>query len=87
MEVVEFCKARALDAELVGRWIWVTFESKPPAEIRQELKDFGFRWSPRRGRWAHNCGYPSRRGVGDPRLKYGAVPISSLTTDDVREGV
>ncbi len=60
IEVLEFCKAQNLPARVVGRWVWIKFESKPSAEIRQALKDFGFRWSRRRSQWAHNCGHSSR---------------------------
>jgi ribosome biogenesis GTPase A len=60
IEVLEFCKVQALPARVVGKWVWVKFESKPNADIRQALKDFGFRWSKRRGQWAHNCGHHSR---------------------------
>ena len=59
-EVLEYCKVQELPARVVGRWVWIKFDSKPPAEIRQSLKDFGFRWSKRRGQWAHNCGHISR---------------------------
>ncbi len=60
IEVLEFCKAQNLPARVVGKWVWVKFDSKPNAEIRQALKDFGFRWSRRRGQWTHSCGYSSR---------------------------
>ena len=60
IEVLEYCKVQALPARVVGKWVWIKFESKPSAEIRQGLKDFGFRWSRRRGQWAHNCGHNSR---------------------------
>jgi len=60
IEVLEFCKSRNLPARVVGSWVWIEFDSKPSAEIRQALKDFGFRWSRRRGQWAHNCGHSSR---------------------------
>jgi hypothetical protein len=60
IEVLEYCKAQNLPARVVGKWVWVEFESKPSAEIRQGLKDMGFRWSRRRGQWAHNCGNSSR---------------------------
>ena len=60
IEVLEFCKAQNLPARVVGRWVWIEFESKPCAEIRQALKDFGFRWSRRRGQWSHSCGHSSR---------------------------
>ena len=60
IEVLEFCKMQNLPARVVGKWVWVKFESKPKAEIRQAMKDFGFRWSRRREQWAHNCGHNSR---------------------------
>ncbi len=60
LEVLEFCKAQNLPARVVGKWVWIKFESKPSAEIRQALKDFGFCWSRRRGQWCHNCGHSSR---------------------------
>lgn len=60
IEVLEFCKAQSLPARVVGRWVWIKFESKPSEEIRQSLKDFGFHWSRRRGQWSHSCGYSSR---------------------------
>jgi len=60
IEVLEYCKSQDLPARVVGRWVWIEFASKPSAEIRQGLKDFGFRWSRRRGQWAHNCGHSSR---------------------------
>ena len=76
IEVVEFCRShRFHQAEIVGRWVWISFDGKPNAEVRQSLKDFGFVWIAKRGRWAHNCGHPSRHGQGDPRNKYGVVPI------------
>jgi len=60
IEVLEFCKVQNLPARVVGRWVWIEFDSKPSAEIRQALKDFGFRWSRRRGQWSHNCGRPTK---------------------------
>ncbi len=60
IEVLEFCKAQNLPARVVGKWVWIKFKSKPSAEIRQSLKDMGFRWSKRRGQWCHNCGLPTR---------------------------
>jgi len=60
LEVLEFCKARVLPARVVGKWVWIKFETKPAADIRQALKAFGFRWSHRRQQWAHNCGHYAR---------------------------
>lgn len=60
IEVLEFCQVRGLPARVVGRWVWIKFDNKPTADVRQALKDYGFRWSRRRGQWAHNCGLASR---------------------------
>jgi hypothetical protein len=60
IEVLEFCRSQDLPARVVGRWVWVKFESKPDAETRQSLKDMGFRWSKRRSQWSHNCGRPTK---------------------------
>jgi len=83
IEVCQFCKERQLNAELVGRWVWVLFDSKPDAETRKRMKDFGFRWVPSRGMWAHDCGYPSKRGKGHPFHKYGHVPVCQLDTESL----
>ena len=70
-EVVAFCQRLNLTAEQVGRWVWVTFAEKPDEAMRKALKDFGFRWSGRRGKWAHNCGHFSRSAhKSNPWQKY-----------------
>ena len=56
--------------------VWIEFKSKPSAEIRQALKDFGFRWSKRRGQWSHNCGRPTKPGRGyKPWDKYPTISM------------
>ena len=60
IDVLDYCQKQELPARVVGKWVWIEFESKPSAEVRQGLKDMGFRWSKRRGQWAHNCGHSSR---------------------------
>lgn len=80
-EVVEFCKELGLDAEVVGRWIWVTFAQKPDRDMIKALKDFGFHWSPRREKWAHNCGHPSQPGSGNPWDKYEHYPVDQIDTE------
>jgi hypothetical protein len=32
-------------AEVVGKWVWVTFKEQPAAEIRQQLAQLGFHWN------------------------------------------
>lgn len=85
VETIEFVRANHLSpfAEVVGRWVWLTFTEKPGPAIRERIKSFGFRWVQRRGRWAHSCGHPSRQGVHDPRRTYGAVPVDMVRTDDL----
>ena len=75
LEIVQWCAAEHIPAELVGRWVWVEFASKPAPEIIQKMKARGFRWVKSRGRWAHDCGHKSRRGKGDPRDKYGSESV------------
>lgn len=83
IEVIEFCREHGFDnAEVVGRWVWLSFPDKPSKEIRKELKAFGFRWINKRQRWAHNCGHYCRAGQGDPRYKYGAVPVGEINLDE-----
>jgi hypothetical protein len=75
-EVLEFCKMQNFPARLVGKWVWIEFESKPSAEIRQALKDFGFRWSKRRMQWCHNCGLPTKPALNyKPWEKYQTLSI------------
>jgi hypothetical protein len=76
VEVLEFCKTQNIPARVVGKWVWVAFESKPCAEVRQALKDFGFRWSKRRMQWCHNCGLPTRPALNyKPWDKYQTLTI------------
>ena len=76
IEVLEFCKAQNLPARVVGRWVWIKFESKPNAAIRQSLKDMGFRWSRRREQWAHNCGRPTKPARSyKPWDKYQTISV------------
>ena len=77
LQVVDFCRSLDLDAELVGEWVWVTFEEKPSEIMIKGLKDFGFKWSKRRGKWAHNCGKPTKSArVSNPWDKYNHRTVS-----------
>ena len=69
-EVAAFCRRMNLPAEVVGKWIWVSFTQKPSKEIIQALRDFGFHWSQRRQSWAHDCGHKSYPSQGNPWDKY-----------------
>ena len=69
-ELIEFCKQHKFIAELVGCWVWVSFDEKPEPETRSILKSAGFRWVKKRGKWAHNCGRPCRSSNSNPWEKY-----------------
>ncbi len=59
-------------AEVVGRWVWVTFKEQPAAEIRQQLAQLGFHWNRERQAWQHPCGKFSLRSPHDPHEKYSS---------------
>jgi hypothetical protein len=60
-------------AEVVGKWIWVTFPEPPAEQVRGQLSQFGFHWNNARKCWQHPCGqFASEGSRQDPRQKYGA---------------
>ena len=59
-------------AEVVGKWVWVTFKEQPTAEVRQQLAQFGFHWNRERQAWQHPCGKFSLGSQADPREKYSS---------------
>lgn len=62
-------------AEVVGRWVWITFPVKQPREVTGALAELGFHWNRRRQTWQHPCGiYCDRATRHDPRQKYGRRP-------------
>lgn len=65
-------------ASIVGRWVWVTFPSKPSADTRDYLKAQGFVWNRKREAWQHCGGVPSHHSPGDPRFRYGEVPVEEV---------
>ena len=78
-EVVAFCRHHNFHAEIVGAWVWVSFGEKPDVPTRQILREFGFRWSHRRKKWAHNCGTPSRASKkGNPWEKYNVQVVGAV---------
>ena len=72
-------------AEVVGAWVWVSFDAKPSAHVRDTLKALGFRWNRRRECWQHPCGRFSTSSPGNPRFKYGTVPASAFADDETVE--
>ena len=43
-------------AQVVGKWIWIKFESKQPSAITAALSELGFHWNKKRQLWQHPCG-------------------------------
>ncbi len=60
-------------AEVVGKWVWITFPEAPAEQVRGQLSQFGFHWNNARKCWQHPCGQFATEGSGaDPRQKYGS---------------
>ena len=60
-------------AEVVGKWVWVTFPDQPAENVRAGLSQIGFHWNNARKCWQHPCGQFATEGSGaDPREKYGS---------------
>jgi hypothetical protein len=57
-------------AEVVGKWVWVTFRETPAPELRQILAQLGFHWNRERQAWQHPCGAFRLHGFQDPHEKY-----------------
>jgi len=59
-------------AEVVGKWVWVTFKETPAAEVRGQLAQLGFHWNRERQAWQHPCGKFSLGSQNNPREKYSS---------------
>jgi hypothetical protein len=57
-------------AEVVGKWVWITFAEQPAERVRAELSQLGFHWNNTRKCWQHPCGETLPRGTEEPRSKY-----------------
>ena len=57
-------------AEVVGKWVWVSFRETPAPELRQILAQLGFHWNRERQAWQHPCGAFRLRSFQDPHEKY-----------------
>ena len=60
-------------AEVVGKWVWITFTEKQPSSITSVLAELGFHWNNTRQSWQHPCGTrKGERAAYDPRKRYGS---------------
>jgi hypothetical protein len=69
-------------AEVVGHWVWLEFNTPPLREIRVKLKGLGFHWNHERRCWQHPCGIASERSRHDPKDKY---PVVSAPAMEIKE--
>jgi hypothetical protein len=70
----QFMPAQYDLAEVVGKWIWITFPEPPSEQVRGQLSQFGFHWNNTRKCWQHPCGQATTQGsLTDPREKYGST--------------
>jgi hypothetical protein len=65
-------------AEVVGKWVWITFTDKQPREVTMALSELGFHWNNIRQCWQHPCGTLAVRTPRDPRIKYGSYFAADL---------
>ena len=68
-------------AEVVGKWIWVSFTEQPAPTVRQTLAQLGFHWNRSRQSWQHPCGQFRLSSAGDPHEKYQAYHPAAVTTN------
>ena len=65
-------------AEVVGKWVWIQFESKQPVLVTRALSELGFHWNNTRQAWQHPCGtLADDRATYDPRKRYGSYFAAS----------
>jgi hypothetical protein len=57
-------------AEVVGKWVWISFPEPPIERVRADLSQLGFHWNNTRKCWQHPCGETLPRGQQEPRDKY-----------------
>ena len=77
------CQAPQLlqSAEVVGKWVWIHLDAKPPREVTRDLSQFGFHWNQNRQTWQHPCGAFSGRANYDPHDRYGSRPAIGADDD------
>ena len=67
-------------AEVVGKWVWVSFSEQPAPTVRQTLAQLGFHWNRTRQAWQHPCGQFRLSSAGDPRERYASTRPADLAT-------
>ena len=69
-------------AEVVGKWVWIQFAGRQPAQVTRILAELGFHWNNARQTWQHPCGlYRHDRATYDPRQRYGSYYPSAKSSN------
>ena len=72
LTIVRALKGTSLRCELVGKWLWISGDTKPQ---REKLKSLKCRWSSNREMWYFHTGkyhsYHSKESFETIRTKYG----------------
>jgi hypothetical protein len=61
-------------ATVVGTWVWLSFDTSPAPETRQQISQLGFHWNNTRRVWQHPCGKFTFGSKTDPRDNYASKP-------------
>jgi hypothetical protein len=61
-------------ATVVGTWVWLSFDTTPAPETRQQISQLGFHWNNTRRVWQHPCGHFTFGSKADPRDTYTSKP-------------
>ena len=69
-------------AEVVGRWVWIEFNTPPLRDVRAKLKGLGFHWNAERRVWQHPCGLSRGRSRYDPRSVYPVTPAAAMQLNE-----
>ena len=77
-EVVLFCQRFNLEALVCGHWVWCTLPEQATDSFISQLRNFGFHYSKRRNKWAHDCGFTCKPGKSDPFTKYPTYRVSGF---------
>ena len=73
-------------ATVVGRWVWVAFDTPPAQAVRVGLLELGFHWNHTRQCWQHSCGVFRHYSKKDPRYTYGVVDATEVNLDAATVG-
>ena len=74
-------------AQVVGSWVWLEFNTPPLDGIKAKLHELGFHWNQSRNCWQHPCGKSRPRSDKDPRDMYPVLPAAVASMHEAQPGV